>query len=184
MLKKPESKNELLPPFRWIGEDGWEEKARQILLDYEVPLPQPSTAEEIQQCEERLGVILPEPFKLFHENFGAVAFDCPLLFPLSDVRNATEVWFYDFLSEQDKMALSDMVLIGNPADDYLVLDLKTGRCAGCYHDPPGFADWLPSFHELIQCAFIGLCCRYYGWPDESLEKWSNELKFELYGVRF
>lgn len=184
MLKKPESKKELIPPFRWIGEEGWEEKARQILLDYEVPLPKPATAEEIQQCEERLGIVLPEPFKLFHRTLGPVDFSSFLFFNVMDVEIATNVYFYDFLNGQDRAALPNMILIGEPADDYLVLDLQNGRCAGCYHDPPGFAHWLPSFHELIQCAFIYLCCGYYGWPDDQLELWAEELVFELYGVRF
>ena len=184
MLKKPESKNELLPPFRWIGEEGWESKARQVLLNYEVPLPAPTTLEEIQDIEERFSITLPESFKLFHTTFGAVDFDHFSFFPLADLQSATDVYFLDFLDEDNKTALRKMVLIGEPADDYLALDIETGSCAGCYHDPPGLANWLPSFHELIQCAFILLCCGYYGWPDEELGLWAEELISELYGVRF
>ena len=182
MPKKPENETDLLPPFDYIGKDGWDSKLRQLLTEYTVPLPPPSTELEVQRCEARIGFPLPSSLKLFLLTFGPVDFDGLRICPPEDVKTLQNVWFRDFLAREEQLKLAGLIQVAETgSDNYYALDASDGRCCLCSHDPSGLFDWLSSFDDLIKMAVIDLSWGYYGWLDSEIEEMARHLKRELLG---
>jgi hypothetical protein len=181
MLEKPKTKFDLLPPFNFIGETNWNSKLRQLLIDYEVPLPTPCSLPEIMDCEKRLDCILPQPLKIFLNTLGPVDFDGLRLFQAHEIRTAESFYCSDYFSEEERKQLPHLLQVAESlADNVYVLAMKSGKCCLCSHDPVDLFEWLPSFDALIKTAVIDLSWSFYGYPDEEIEKMAEELKTELF----
>ncbi len=181
MLQKPQTKSDLLPPFDSIGEANWDTRLRQLLVDYEVPLPAPCGDGEIDECEKRLGFALPQSLKLFLSALGPVDFDGVRVLSPKEIRTAESFWFASYFTEDEQKQLPHLLQVAEAvADNVYALEVASGRCCLCSHDPPGLFEWLPSFDVLIKMAVIDLSWSYYGWPDEEIEDMAEELKAELF----
>lgn len=69
------NKNEdILVPFNYIGEEGWETKTRMILSavadNWNREVKEPIAVEDIVKLERRLGTTLPNGLKFFYATFG------------------------------------------------------------------------------------------------------------------
>jgi hypothetical protein len=93
MLRKPSTKEDLRPPFQTIGEPGWADRLRRVLIDYGVPLPEPVPASLIAHRESELGVGLPAALRQFYITFGTVDLDSFQLYPVDELEPLTDVWF-------------------------------------------------------------------------------------------
>ncbi|HEX8465754.1 MAG TPA: hypothetical protein VF627_14150 [Abditibacterium sp.] len=181
MLQKPKSKFDLMPAFNRIGDADWDTKLRQILVDYEVPLPAPCSQVELADCEKRLGFALPYSFRLFLNTMGPVDFSGIRVLAPKEVKTAEGFWFASYFSEEDRNRLSGMLEVAEAVSDNIyVVELQSSKCGLCSHDPPGFFEWLPSFDALIQVAVIDLSWGYYGWPDDEIEEMAEQLRAELF----
>jgi hypothetical protein len=67
--------------------------------------------------------------------------------------------------------------------DFIGLNLETGECARCGHDPPGFSAPLPSVDALVQYALMSLPLGQYGWDDAALEDLVEHALQRRFGVR-
>jgi len=183
MLRKPTTKADLLPPFNYIGEANWEAKLRQLLVDYEVPLAQPCTNREIKECEKRLGSALSQSLKLFLSAFGPMNFDGVRLLLPEEIKTAESLWLANNLCKDEQKLLPYLLQIAEAVSDNIyALELESGQCYLCSHDPAGLFNWLPSFNAFIKMAIIDLSWGYYGWPDEAIERMAEELKAELFSM--
>lgn len=181
MLQKPTTKADLLPPFDLIGNAGWDLALRQVLVDYEVPLPTPCCEAELADCEERIGFALPQSLRLFLLAIGPIDFDGLRIFSPQKIKTAESFWFAEYFSEIARKQLPQLLQFAEAvADNVYVMELQSGKCCLCCHDPAGLIDWLPSFDTLIKIAVIDLSWSYYGWPDDEIEEMAEELKAELY----
>jgi hypothetical protein len=181
MLQKPTSKSDLMPPFNHIGEVGWDLKLRQVLVDFEVPLPVPCSEADLLNCEGMLGMAMPQSLRLFLSTLGPVDFDGVRIFTPEEIKTAETFWFAKYFTEEDQRQLLGLIQVAEAvADNVHVIELKSGRCGLCSHDPPGLFEWLPSFDALIKSAIIDLSWSYYGWPDDEIEEMAEQLKAELF----
>ena len=68
------SKDDIIIPFQFIGEAGWDEKTRMLLEAYGEEwgesLTAPLSAQAVDAAEKRLGTQIPEPLALFYRTFG------------------------------------------------------------------------------------------------------------------
>ncbi|HMQ10010.1 MAG TPA: SMI1/KNR4 family protein [Oligoflexia bacterium] len=67
-------KNDIIIPFKKIGEPGWIEKTKLIIQSYAdvwgEKTPKTKTQQSIDQLEQKLGTQLPDSLKLFYTEFG------------------------------------------------------------------------------------------------------------------
>jgi SMI1 / KNR4 family (SUKH-1) len=182
MKEKPNIKEALMPPFQAIGEPGWAERLRQVLLDYDTSLPEPAPYESIEAREQALGIRLPRALRAFYMEFGPVDFDGFELFSIDYIKPLDNVWFRDFLTNGDQARLHGLLGIADSGcDNYIAIDPVTGKCYLCSHDPAGIFEESDSFDDLIRKAVIDLSWGYYGWPDPEVERLATELRRELFG---
>jgi hypothetical protein len=185
MLTKPSTKADLLPPFEYIGASGWDTALRRVLVEYEVPLASAVTEADIERCESELGFHLPQSLRLFLMTFGAINFDSLELLPPTKIQTLEQVWFREFLNEDEQAMLPNLIGVAEAgSDDYFALDVRTNTCLHCSHDPAGLIQYLPTFDDLIKVAVIDLSWGYFGWPDEEVYEMARALKKDLYGVGF
>jgi hypothetical protein len=183
MLKKPETKADLLPPFTIIGEPGWDTSLRQMFDDYELPPTPAVPPNEMATLEHRLGVQFPPAITRFFTTFGAVNFDGLRLLEPNDIVTMQSVWFHAMLIPADQMRLSQLVQIAEAgSDDYYALDSLDWAVYLVSHDPAGLTFLVPSFDDLIRLACIDLSCGYFGWPDEDVAVLARDLKQDLFGI--
>src|SRR5262249_54638934 len=126
LMEKPTRTEDLIPKFRVIGEPGWDDEVRKILTDYEVPIPEPLTEDELARRETELGFRLNEELRLFLKTFGAVNFEgLPNLFSLEQIGTLEDnIWFRDCLNEEQLLRLKGIIGVGNClSDDVFGLEL-------------------------------------------------------------
>jgi hypothetical protein len=184
-LQKPRSGDELPRPFDRIGEAGWADRARDVLRAYGVPLPQPATADSVASAELRLGLTLPSAYRCFLLDLGPVDLDGFRFQAPGALSRLDEYWARDAFSRADVALLHGMIDVVDycGSGDLIALQIETGRCARCGHDPPGVSDWLPSFDAVLQLAFLNLPISYYGWDDDDLEDLIARTQQRLFGTR-
>jgi len=182
VLRKPITKEDLLPPFQTVGEPGWADRLRHVLIDYEVPLPESVPAELVTLRESELGVRLPAALREFYTTFGSVDFDGFQLYPVDALEPLTRAWFRQSLDVGQQARLSTLIAISDSgSDNYIAIDPVSGTCYLCSHDPVGISDEAASFDDLVRKAVIDLSWGYYGWPDPEVERLATELKLDLFG---
>lgn len=73
-LKKPKTREDLIPPVQVIGEPAWEEKLRSWLNDFDFDFGEPCPQTKLALAESRLGIDLPTAWRTFLLAFGALDF--------------------------------------------------------------------------------------------------------------
>jgi len=183
--RKPTTEADLPVPFGRIGEDGWAERARAVLESYGVKLPVPVPPAEIASAESRLAVAFPETYRLLLSTLGPLDMDGIRFLPLSDVTRLDGYWARDHFTPSERAQLANHLAIVDylGSDDFIGLNVQTGECARCGHDPPGFSSRLASVDALVQIAFMKLPAGYYGWDDPELEALVEGALRRRFGVR-
>ena len=183
-LSIPQSLDDLPQPFRKIGQPGWVTNAHKVLEDYGVPIPQQISESQIETLCVRLGRVLPTSYHRFLLELGALDIDGWRFLPPQEVELLTSVWFRNMLKSEDQKRLEHMLGIGDylGSGDHFALDLESGRCCLCGHDPAGFSNWLNSFDDLVRLAFMLLPVSYYGWPDESVQLLVHNAQQQIFGT--
>lgn len=175
-LIKPQTEVELLPPLDAIGEPGWESRLRAWLTEFDFRFGEPSTEAEVAEAELRLGVRLPEDWRMFLLAFGPLDLESVRLTPPAQITPLNDVWFKSHLSESDRAMLFQFLQVGEcSSGNYIGWNTIDGWVCECCHDPGGLWDWCPSFSELIRLSLVRLWCGYYGWPDDSVQQLSERL---------
>lgn len=182
VLHKPESKDDLRPPFSRIGDSGWAERVRDLLDAYGVPLPDPVSGSELDQREASLGVQLPPSLRRFLTEIGPLDPDGIRILSPPEIVPMEQIWFRDRLGFFARRRLRRMVAVADylGTGDLIGLEIASGRVSLCSHDPLGFSRWLPDFDALIKMVLIDLARGRYGWPDE-VDDLVASLKRELFG---
>src|SRR5687768_13000981 len=111
MLRKPQMKTDLLPPFQRIGEPDWDTNVRQLLNAYDVPVPAPIPINTIVQREQILQLSFPPSLRLFLTTFGPIDFDGLRLLPAHAVDTLEHLWFKSSLAAHDQARLSRLIQI-------------------------------------------------------------------------
>jgi len=184
-LQQPKTERDLPRPFESIGDAGWAEAAREVLNAYGVPDPVPVAADVIVETERRLGCGLPEKYRRLLMELGPIDADAFRFLAPHEVVVLDKYWARASFGERDTAALGKMVSIVDycSTGDPIGLDLETGHCARCGHDPPGLSNWLPSVDSLVLVAFLCLPVGYYGWQDTELEALVAREQERLFGTR-
>ena len=182
MVDKPQTKEDLLPPFEQIGELGWDDRLRSFLASYDVPFPDPATKAELIACEERIGTSLLAPHRLFLASFGPLNLDYITIFSASDIRTPDE-WFVESLPDEQRSEISDFIRVADAGGtgNMFTMHLATGAVHFLSHDPLGHRQRLECFDDLVRLALVSIHSSYYGWPDEDIQLMSRELMKELFG---
>jgi hypothetical protein len=184
MLKKPESADDLSPPFEQIGEPGWSDAIKQLLADYEVPLPEPTGASELADAEKRLAVTLPADLKAAYAELGPLDLAEVRLLRPSEFEYLTDHWSAGALSAEDQRILADLVHIADSPGGPVGWDRANAMYSLVQHDPDEIVGGLLSFSDLLRSCIIDLAIGYHGWPDLYLVRLTEELKDSLFGDRW
>jgi hypothetical protein len=183
--QKPVTERDLPIPFERIGEDGWADRVRDMLRSYGVPCPLPASLEEVTVAETRLAVTLPVGYRMLLLDLGPLDLGSIRFLPTSEVTKLTDYWFRSAFASSDAAQLGNHLAIADycGSGDFIGLNLETGECARCGHDPPGFSAPLPSVDALVQYAFMSLPLGQYGWDDAALEDLVEHALQRRFGVR-
>ncbi|MEZ6048770.1 MAG: SMI1/KNR4 family protein [Planctomycetaceae bacterium] len=178
-INKPTTEADIYPPFEKIGDEGWDSKLRDFLTSFEVPLPQPVSAQEIDYRESALSLSLPAPIRTFLMEFGPVSFDYVEVLPIPQISKASELWF----AEQLEANLDNYIIVANAGgtDDHFLIDLESGKCLLTRHYPAEIQPCLASFSDLIRIACVELYTGYYGWDDPELYEMCTNVMEKLFG---
>ena len=181
MPQKPESKQDLLPPFERIGDAGWDDEIKSFLNSYDVPLATPSKESAIQKCETRLNTQLPQSYREFLAIIGPQIFGYLKIFGPDDIRQPNE-WFSETLEEPDKQQLKRLLRVGDAggSGNVFAIDTIDGSIHLISHDPLGIHRTHKSFDDLIREYCIGIFAGYYGWPDAEIEEMVEDLRLEMF----
>ncbi|ATA89932.1 hypothetical protein CAPN001_21680 [Capnocytophaga stomatis] len=170
-------KEDIIIPFKKIGDENWEKNTRFILTADGDELPEVVTEEEIQEIEKHLGAKLPDSLKLFYKTFGVADIGEELI-DLKNISYLKEWWEEDAeygpdFSEEDKKVLPYLVWFG----DYLgngnmfCFHTKTHEIYYFDHDTlPYLTKLFDDFSDYLKGCLIFLQLNYV-----SDEKWA---KFE------
>jgi hypothetical protein len=171
-LTEPLTDQDLPRPFTRIGEPGWAERARAVLELYEVPLPTPVPASEIQHRERELGIRFPDAYSTLLSELGPADLDGFRFLPPREATTLRDFYLRDELSEADRVRLPEFLAVLEycGTDDPFAVHLPTEVVYRCGHDPLGFSCRLDSLHVLAQLAFLALPRSYYGFPGEKVEE--------------
>lgn len=195
-LSKPKTKEDLRPPFQYIGDTGWDDWLRRVLVAYDIDsefeLPQPgvepATAEEIARCEAEMGLVLPDNLKLFLTTLG------PLRFEYLHIYSPNQI---DFLSnsqininltpEQEAqcttiIAVAEQLMDEGGLTDIFGLELASGKIYRCSNYYGGLFEYLPCFDNLIKLAAIDLSWGFFGWDDNHIQDMAEEIAKEELGL--
>lgn len=169
-LERPRSIADLEPPFRHIGEVGWDERFRALLRQYDVPLPEPVSAAALESVEEGLGVRLDKAVREFLLSIGPVDFNELRLLSLPEIKSLEGVWFAEHLDPATRARLPGIIAILDylGTGDFIGWERASGRFVLARHDPAGIFTWMPTFDDCVREQCIGLASGYYGWPDDDL----------------
>lgn len=182
-MHKPETKTDLIPPFRVIGEDGWAGNFLNILSDYGIEPSKGIPEKALEKHERELGFQLPESLRIFLTEFGCTELDDFCLHPLSEIALIQDIWFRGFLLPEEQIQLLDLLSIAaTGSDNVIAIYPTTGHCYVRSHDPAGIFLEADSFDDLLQKVIIDLSWGYYGWPDPYVEALARELKHDLFGA--
>ncbi|MFK8270982.1 SMI1/KNR4 family protein [Capnocytophaga stomatis] len=170
-------KEDIIIPFKKIGDENWEKNTSFILTADGDELPEVVTEEEIQEIEKHLGAKLPDSLKLFYKTFGVADIGEELI-DLKNISYLKEWWEEDAeygpdFSEEDKKVLPYLVWFG----DYLgngnmfCFHTKTHEIYYFDHDTlPYLTKLFDDFSDYLKGCLIFLQLNYV-----SDEKWA---KFE------
>jgi hypothetical protein len=183
--KLPEKLEDLPRPFTRIGERGWADRARDTLQDYGVGIPIPSSASELEDHEQLLGISLPEPYRTVLLELGPVDLSEFRILPHTEAHTLDGFYAKQWFTESERAELPHLFASVEycGTDDPFALDLRDGSVRRVCHDPPGFAMKMSSFDVLLECAFLGLASGYYGFPDRLASELVQEARFLLTGLR-
>ncbi len=175
-LKKPQTADDLTPPFAVVGEPGWADRLRTWLADFDFRFAVPSTEAEVAAAETRLGVRLPADWRAFLLAFGPLDLDGLRLSSPAAITHMDGVWFRSHLSEPERALLPQLLQVGEcGSDNFVAFSTRDGWVCVCSHDPGGLWDWCPSFSDFLRVQLVRLWSGYYGWPDESVQELSDGL---------
>jgi hypothetical protein len=186
-LKKPQTSVDLEPPFRRIGEPGWEERLRALLREYGVPEPRPVAERDLLARESSLGCRLDESQRRFLLTIGALDFESNRVLSLEEIRPIGDIWFASFLSERERRRLPRMIAamdyLGG-TDEFIAWDRDCGGYLLVRHDPAGIYHWAPTFDDCIREQCVHLAVGYYGWGDDDVEQLVEDTAQRLFPTRF
>ena len=175
-LSKPQTEQELLPPFLRIGEPEWDTRLRDWLDDFDFRIGTTSFEHELTEAESRLGVKLPADWRAFLLTFGPLDLDSVQLTSPSQIVTLQDVWFRSHLKEIDQQMLPQFLQVGEcGSDNSIAYNISNGWVCECSHDPVGFWHWCPSFSDFLRLKLIGMWSGFYGWPDHDVQELSSRL---------
>jgi hypothetical protein len=177
-LERPRFIADLEPPFRRIGEEGWEDRFRALLRDYEVPTPAPVPRSELEALEAILGVRLDESVREFLRAIGPVDFDSLRVLSLPEIKPLEDVWFASHLdpAARAKLPLIVAVLDYLGTGDFVGWDRASGAFVLVRHDPKGIFPWHSTFDDCVREQCVELARGRYGWPEEDVGALVEEAK--------
>jgi len=168
-LVRPQTEQDLLPPFSHVGETEWDTRLRRWLTAFDFDFGAPSTEEELAEAESRLGTPLPADWRVFLSAFGPLNLDSVQLTSPAQIGTLQDVWFKSHLKDHDQQLLPQFLQVGEcSSDNYIAFNISNGWICECCHDPSGFWDWCPSFNDFLRLKLIGMWSGYYSWPDEQV----------------
>lgn len=182
-LKQPKTTADLEPPFKHIGEQGWEERLRTLLAAYGVPEPQPVATGDISARESALGFRLDESVRQFLLVIGPVDFQSLRVLSPEEIEPLSGVWYASRLSERDRERLPNVVGVMDylgKGDEFVGWERSASRFVRLGHDPAGVWEWLPTFDECIREQCVELAAGHYGWPDEETQRLVRDTKRRLF----
>jgi len=176
-LPKPQTIDDLRPPFQRIGDPGWESDLRQLLEAYEVPLPQPVAEDDLRHREAVLAFRPNEAVRQFLLTIGPLDLEVRVL-SLQAMGTLEGVWFRGHLSTADRARLPRLVAVLDylGTGDFIAWDRDSDEFKVVGHDPAGIHPWQPTFDECIREQCIDLAVGYYGWPGDDILKLAEEAK--------
>lgn len=182
---KPKSISDIVLGFEQVGDEGWAEPIQSILESYGVPMPPPSSENEIDVIKDCCDGIIPHKYELFLRALGPLDLEFVKFLKPPHVTTAEKTWFgsvvpgmeLDVLKQQ--LAIIDLGGTG----DFLSLNLQTNDIHYLCHDPIGMPIAFKSFEDLIRWAVAHVYTGGYGWPDESVQELVTQYQSRLTGLR-
>lgn len=183
--RKPTCVDDLEVPFERIGDAGWADAVRRLLLSYGAPVPVPTTAEAIARREAELGLALPPALRALHVELGPLDLDEARFLPVNEVGPLDGTWFAKRPPAPLQRVLPALLSVAaTGSDDFLAMSLLDGPCCLASHDPPGLFKPLRDLDTLVKVLLLRLPCSRHGWPDSEVEALVDAAVEQLIGFRW
>ncbi|MDR1160662.1 MAG: SMI1/KNR4 family protein [Syntrophomonadaceae bacterium] len=181
-------KDDIIIPFKQIGEKGWQAKTKTIVeaiaKKWNLELPKPKTAEEAAQLEAELQTSLPSGLKAFYQEFGVTDIG-ETLQEWDDIKWLVGLWaaapkYGPDLTEAEQAVCPYLVTFGGCANDGNIWCFHSDTKEIYYFDyyeQPRITKLYNTFDDYLKNCLILAQADFFAEPaaKEDVLRWGKEI---------